>query len=194
LNLERLYESDINQAKTVLLGKIIEKQSKIKSFEKNIKTLSQDYFMESENFKKILKSIKKNDVSAEDFDKIKVLLDVTENNSKSYFNHQKSKRQFKEFTEKIDLFSFTPWKNNKYSDLEIAEFIGSLKNNEIVKQYYIVDNLKSRINNTFNENIEDNISKKEYEESFKKYDLFAKNYQANKNKLIEDYIKDYKVI
>lgn len=193
IKFEKVFESEINQAKLDLLGKIIERNSKIKNFEKEIKTLSQDYFKESENFKNILKSIKKNDVSSEEYEKISSLLNIAENNSKSFFNNQKSKRSAKDIIEKIDLFAFTPSKNNKYSESEISDFIGNLNNNDIIKQYYIVENLKSKINNVFNENIEDNSSKKEYENTLKKYDTIAQNYQTNKNKLMGEYFTNYKV-
>jgi hypothetical protein len=91
------------------------------------------------------------------------------------------------------LFAFTPSSNNKFSEGEISEFIGNLSNNEIIKQYYILENLKSKINNIFNENIEDNISKKEYVNTLKRYETIAKNYQANKSKIMDEYIKNYKV-
>ncbi len=177
-----------------LLGKIIENKSKINNFQKEIKTLSQDYFKESENFKRVLKSVKKSDVGSEEYEKIIVLLDLAENNSKSFFNNQKSNAiSLKETAEKIDLFSYAISKHLKYSESEISDFIGNLNNNEIIKQYYIVENLKSKINSSFNDNIENNLNKSELEKTFKKYDAIALNYSANKNQLMDDYIKNYKV-
>lgn len=194
LKFERSFESDLNQTKLDLLEKIIEKQSKIKNFEKDMKTLSQDYFKESENFKKILKSIKKNDVGSEEYEKITVLLYLAESNSKSFFNNQKSNASNpKVSAEKIDLFAYAASKNLKYSESEISEFIGNLNNNEIIKQYYVVENLKSKINSSFNENIENNLNKCELEKTFKKYDAVAHNYTTNKKKFMDDYINNYKV-
>ena len=159
-----------------------------------MKTLTQDYFKESENFKKILKSIKKCDVEYEEYEKIRVLLELAENNSKTFFNNQKSKDiKPNDITQKIDLFAYTPSKNLKFSESEISEFIGNLNNNDIIKQYYIVENLKTKINGSFNENIENNINKNELEKTFNRYNNFAQNFINNKNKLMGDYIKNYKV-
>lgn len=194
MKFEKNFESEINQAKLDLLNKIIEKQLRIKIFEKDIKTLSQDYFRESEIFKNILKSVKKSDVASEDYEKILVLLNHSEKNSKSFFNNQKSKAtNLKDSSEKIDLFAYEASRNLKYSESEISEFIGNLNNNDIIKQYYIVENLKSKINTAFNENIENNVNKSEFYKSFMKYDNIANNYTSQKDKLIAEYIENYKV-
>jgi len=123
------------------------------------------------------------------------LLTLAENNSKSFFNNQKSKSAINNYSaEKIDLFAFAPSRNLKYSESEISEFIGNLNNNDIIKQYYVVENLKSKINASFNENIENNLNKSEFEKNFKKYETIAQSYSTNKNKMMDEYIKNYKVI
>lgn len=159
-----------------------------------MKTLSQEYLKESEGLKKLLKSIKKSEVSSEEYQKLAALLQLSENNSKSFFNSQNSKAALeKDYNEKINLFNLIPSKNTNFSESEITEFIGSLNNNDVIRQYYIVENLKSKINTSFNENIENKLNKIEQEKAFKKYDTLAQNYLTNKNKILDDYIKNYKV-
>jgi len=177
-----------------ILEKIIDKQSRINIFEKEMKNLTQDYFKESEKLKIILKSVKKSDVSSEEFEKIKLLHNLTEMNLKSFFNSQMSKvTNVKETSSKIDLFSYEGSKNLKNFEGEIPDFIGNLNNNDIIKQFYVVENLKSKINGSFNQNIENNINKNDLEKSFKKYENVLQSYNSNRNRMIGEYIKNYKV-
>lgn len=174
--------------------KILEKEFKSLNFDKEIKIFSQDYFKESEMLKNILKSIKKSEVSNEEYEKISVILDLAENNSKSFFKNLKSNNiSGKSSNQKIDLFAYNSSKSGKYSEAELSEFIGKLNNNKIIKQYYLVENLKSKINNIFNENIEDRVNKEESHKLVKKYETILQVYQTNKSQLMNEYINNYKV-
>ena len=172
--------------------KILDKEFKYTNFQKSIKVLNQEYFKESENLKNFLKSFKK-ELSKEDSKQISLILDISEKNTQNFLNFLDNKNQPKtESSERIDLFSTIDSKGNNL-ELEISDFIGNLNNNEIIKQYYIVENIKSKINNLYNENFEDTKIKQDNLNSYKKYDLIYQNYDINKNKILKDYFTNYKV-
>ena len=81
-------------------------------------------------------------------------------------------------------------KNLKFSDFEISEFIGNFNNDEIIKQFYLVDNIKTKINNIYNDNFEDLLKKDEMELMFKQFEKIAGEYLKERDGILKEYVKN----
>ena len=151
--------------------------------------MSQDFFKESSDLQKLLKGIKKEDTTTENFDKLNILSQILNRDISNYSTNQTQKFTGKDLAEKVDLFVKANQKQFKYSDFEISEFIGNFHNDEIIKQYYLVDNIKTKINTVYNDNIEDISKKQEFNLLYKKFEKIGDAYNSERDNLLKEYSK-----
>jgi hypothetical protein len=150
--------------------------------------MANDYIKESSELQNLLNGIKKDEISPENFEKINTLIQII-NRDTTNFNENKNQKNVnvKDSQEKIDLFFKKNQKTFKFSDVEISDFIGNFHNDEIIKQFYIVDNIKTKINNMYNDNIEDELKKEEFNILLKKFEKISVDYIKERDGIIKEY-------